>query len=332
MTRFRSLLAATLALVAISGLLVSCSSESSEAALTIDGVSLPGSEFRDELQVLLDHPEFARQVFNVEAGTDSVSSVDPEFAARVLSTRAVIMAVEREFDERDLTIDDAALAEADESFGPELLALVEDLPADYRTYFREWNAKVTVLGQALGEEAAARPDEVSDDEVRAFYDDFPVLFQEVCARHILVTEPELADTLFAELQDGADFIELANEHTTDESGKGTGGDLGCTGPGRYVPEFESAVWGGPVGEVLEPVISTFGHHVILVDSRGPRDFEEVEAEVRSILSNPVSRDGRQLLGLWVQQRLSDAEIDVADQWGTWDTGRGLVVPPAETLD
>src|SRR5690606_28870337 len=79
---------------------------------------------------------------------------------------------------------------------------------------------------------------ITDQEVRARYDrqlaDTPPA-NEVKARHILVKTRDEADAIVKQLDGGADFVTLANEHTTDPSGKTTGGELGYFAPGQMVP-------------------------------------------------------------------------------------------------
>ena len=91
---------------------------------------------------------------------------------------------------------------------------------------------------------------ITDEEVRARYDkqmaDTPPV-NEVKARHILVKTKEEADAIIKQLDGGAEFEELANEHTTDPSGKTTGGDLGYFAPGQMVPEFETAAFALEIG-------------------------------------------------------------------------------------
>lgn len=86
------------------------------------------------------------------------------------------------------------------------------------------------------------------------------------ARHILVsTEQECLD-LKQRIADGEDFGVVAASHSSCPSGK-KGGSLGSFGPGQMVPEFDSAVFGGEVGEVQGPVKTQFGYHLLEVTER-----------------------------------------------------------------
>ena len=131
---------------------------------------------------------------------------------------------------------------------------------------------------------------ITDEEVRARYDKQmaatpPV--NEVKARHILVKTKEEAEAIIKELDGGADFQKLANEHTTDPSGKTSGGDLGYFAPGQMVPEFEKAAFALNVGQYTkEPVQSQFGWHVILIEDKRaqqPPAFDTVKDEVRNMV-------------------------------------------------
>lgn len=86
------------------------------------------------------------------------------------------------------------------------------------------------------------------------------------ARHILVSNEVQCADLKAQIEAGADFADLARQHSSCPSG-GQGGDLGSFGPGQMVPEFDKVVFSAPVGEVQGPVKTQFGYHLLEVTSR-----------------------------------------------------------------
>lgn len=90
---------------------------------------------------------------------------------------------------------------------------------------------------------------------------------QAAARHILVgTEKEALD-LKGQIASGADFGDLAKQHSKCPSGK-QGGSLGRFKKGDMVREFDSVVFGDlPVGEVSDPVKTQFGYHLIQVEQR-----------------------------------------------------------------
>lgn len=95
------------------------------------------------------------------------------------------------------------------------------------------------------------------------------LSEQVKASHILVETEEEAVSILAELREGADFSELAKEKSKDPSAKINSGDLGYFEKGAMVPEFEEAAFSLSVGDLSEPVKTSFGYHIIKVDDKKP---------------------------------------------------------------
>jgi peptidyl-prolyl cis-trans isomerase C len=86
------------------------------------------------------------------------------------------------------------------------------------------------------------------------------------ARHILVNTKEACEDLKTQIGEGADFGELAREHSQCPSSQ-EGGDLGEFRPGQMVPEFDKVVFSAPVNTVQGPVKTQFGWHLLEVTSR-----------------------------------------------------------------
>ncbi len=122
---------------------------------------------------------------------------------------------------------------------------------------------------------------INDESLQAEYDKQVQQFQgtELKARHILVEDEEKAKSLITELDGGADFAELAKQHSTGPSGP-NGGDLGWFTAETMVPPFAAAAQAMEKGSYSkEPVQTRFGWHVILLeDSRPltPPPLEEVK--------------------------------------------------------
>jgi peptidyl-prolyl cis-trans isomerase C len=86
------------------------------------------------------------------------------------------------------------------------------------------------------------------------------------ARHILVATQEKCDEIKKQIEAGADFAELAREHSQCPSGK-QGGDLGEFSRGQMVKEFDQVVFSEEIGKVHGPVQTQFGYHLIEITSR-----------------------------------------------------------------
>ncbi|MBA6230755.1 MULTISPECIES: peptidylprolyl isomerase [unclassified Colwellia] len=86
------------------------------------------------------------------------------------------------------------------------------------------------------------------------------------ARHLLVDTEEQCLTLKTQIEDGADFAVIAQEHSNCPS-KMQGGDLGTFGRGQMVPEFDEVVFTADLNTVQGPVKTQFGYHLLEVTAR-----------------------------------------------------------------
>ena len=86
------------------------------------------------------------------------------------------------------------------------------------------------------------------------------------ARHILVPDEAKCQELKTQIEGGADFADLAKEHSQCPSGA-RGGDLGTFSNGQMVPEFDTVVFNDALNTVHGPVKTQFGYHLLEVTSR-----------------------------------------------------------------
>ncbi|MBV7315189.1 peptidylprolyl isomerase [Shewanella sp. NIFS-20-20] len=87
------------------------------------------------------------------------------------------------------------------------------------------------------------------------------------ARHLLVSSEEQCNELKQQIENGADFADVAKAHSSCPSGA-QGGELGSFGPGMMVKEFDEVVFSAPLNQVQGPVKTQFGYHLLEVTSRG----------------------------------------------------------------
>lgn len=110
--------------------------------------------------------------------------------------------------------------------------------------------------------------------------DSQVILDQVHARHILMKTTELLDdatiqqklnALRDRIMKGEDFAGIAKVSSQDPSSAVEGGDLGWTGPGTFVPEFEKVLDGLHENEISEPFHTQFGWHIVQL--LGRRKFD-----------------------------------------------------------
>ena len=174
----------------------------------------------------------------------------------------------------------------------------------------------------------------TDDAIQDYYDaNFSQYTTpgQVRASHILLrTEGKdeadveaLATDLAAQARDGADFAELAREHTEDEGTAESGGDLGLFGRGRMVPEFEAAAFSMDVDEVSDPVKSPFGLHVIKITEKVEETTQALD-DVRESITDTLKREQAGARASALAQAI-DAEVSTPDELERAASARGLEV-------
>lgn len=122
-----------------------------------------------------------------------------------------------------------------------------------------------------------------------------------------------------QLNEGSDFGELANTYTQDPGNQvspdsGRGGNLGWFGSGQMVKPFEDAAFGASTGDIVGPVLSQFGYHIIKVnDRRTTDDKEELNAShiLLKIEMGPNTRDALKRKSTLFSYDASDPTIGFA---------------------
>ncbi len=160
------------------------------------------------------------------------------------------------------------------------------------------------------------------EEAQQLFLDDPLSWTLVCSAHILVATDEEATAVQARLDAGEDFAAVATEVSLDPGSGAQGGDLGCSSPAQYVPEFADATVNGEIGVVLEPVQTQFGFHLIRVDSRTEATTEQLTEALSDLRLSEV-------VDAWYRAAISAADVSVAEEFGTWETEPDpAIVPPA----
>ena len=168
-----------------------------------------------------------------------------------------------------------------------------------------------VVSYVLLDRATLQPQvAVTDRELEIHYQDRREEFrqdEEACASHILVKVKQadaaeghsdaeaqaIAQKLLDQLKGGADFAELARESSEDQGSASQGGDLGCFGPGRMVPEFDGAAFALEPGATSDLVKTSFGYHVIRLASKREATvlpFAQVKERIRASLTEKKTRE------------------------------------------
>ncbi len=117
------------------------------------------------------------------------------------------------------------------------------------------------------------------------------IFAEVPSKEDSASVLELAKELKMRIEEGEDFAELAKEYSDDRSAE-NGGDLGFFERGLMVPDFEEAAFSAKTGELVGPVQTKFGYHLIMVTDRKKEDGVEKVRASHILLKLQPSADTR----------------------------------------
>lgn len=166
----------------------------------------------------------------------------------------------------------------------------EDLKLDETDDFKKAyeNAKRDILAQMAMRETL-KDVGVTEEELKAFYDQNQQQFQKgetVNAKHILTDSEETCKEILESITSGEKtFEDAAKEFSTCPS-KERGGDLGEFGKGQMVKEFEDAAFAAEIGQVVGPVQTQFGYHLIKVEKKNEATvvaFEQIKENLRTNL-------------------------------------------------
>ena len=185
---------------------------------------------------------------------------------------------------------------------------VESFKLDVLEYIA--NQMVSIAVQA----AVSGTIEISEEELNEYFitnqSNYETL-ERVRASHILVDTEEEAEAILTDLNDGADFEELARERSTCAS-SASGGDLEWFGRGAMVPAFDGAAFALAIGEMSGIVATEFGYHIILLTDREEAlapELADVSDQVRQDLEDELSYEAALT---WYESAYASAELIIHD--------------------
>ena len=147
------------------------------------------------------------------------------------------------------------------------------------------NAKRDILAQMAMRDVLKNA-EVSEEEMKEYYEANGAQYKKgatVSAKHILVDSEEKCNEILAVITNGEKTFEEAAAEFSKCPSSQRGGDLGAFGKGQMVPEFEKAAFEAEIGQVVGPVQTQFGYHLIKVEAKNEAQvaaFDEVKESIK----------------------------------------------------
>lgn len=178
--------------------------------------------------------------------------------------------------------------------------------------------------------------EPSDDEITKFYNDNPNMFgrpEMVKAKHVLLKisaedSPEQqklihekAQKIYAEGKAGKPFATLVATYSESPS-KDQGGDLGYLSRGRMVKAFEDPVFSANVGDIVGPLRTEFGEHIVLIEEKTPAQLVPFP-EARSRIVDALRMQANSKVSEEVLKTLRQkADVEIFDSSLSLESYRG----------
>ncbi len=145
-----------------------------------------------------------------------------------------------------------------------------------------------------------------------------VIVNQIHLRHILMKTNELDDDetvrqklarLRERILKGEDFAGIASTSSEDPGSAPDGGDLGWTGPGTFVPEFDKAIADLKPNEITEPFKTRYGWHI--VQMLGTRTYDSTD-DVRRQRAFAAIRESKadEETELWLRRLRDEAFVEI----------------------
>jgi len=206
------------------------------------------------------------------------------------------------------------------------VSVSKDQISDYfnenRSSFIE-GRKVKVDFVELTLDAMDEPESPTNDDLQNLYDDNAELYtnsERRRAQHILVESEELANDLLDQINQGADFAELAKANSEDSSSSEEGGDLGFFEKELMGAEFDEAAFAMNIGDVSDVVATDYGYfHIIKltdIEAETMQAFNEVEEQLAALyIKNAKEKMLFSSLEEFINLSYEESLDMVADQFG-----------------
>ncbi|KWX85224.1 peptidylprolyl isomerase [Paenibacillus riograndensis] len=218
---------------------------------------------------------------------------------------------------------DAAKKEAEKEADEQVKAIKTGLGDTYESTLKQANLTEDDIRSYMLRVLTVYQDmllKVKDDQVKTEFEKTKGDFTVATLRHVLIgltdaagkerTDADalkLAKEVKAKLDGGADFAATAKEYSDDTGSKENGGEIKDKALGGYVEEFKQAAQTLPLNTISDPVKTTFGYHIIKVESRTETTFDKLTAEQKQTIKGSLASQG---LESFLEKDLASLDVKI----------------------
>jgi len=291
-----------------------------EQAASVNGETITVQQVQDRYQAMTQGSQLSQQVYDNPAMQDQLK-------AQILSQLIQVQLLRQGADELGVEVGDAEIDEQRYRIEQRLSGQGTSLQDEMeRQGMSEEDLRQELEALALQDAVAAdlaSGDDITDEEVRTYFEENTAQFHTAQVRLLTTGSEEDAQQALQRLQDGDDFAtvseELGSGRSTTEAQELTKASLEQSTPELASAVFEEAEVGGFAG----PVQAQQQWYVVEVQQRTEPELSEVEGQIREQLSNQQQSTQ---LDQWLTEQAQQADITVAERYGTWDPYTRKVTP------
>lgn len=315
-----------LSIISVLALSIVLMSGCSESVAIVNGVAIKQSEVDAYINfIMVQDPEGAANLSDEEIADIEVNIIDSLLVGKLIEKYAEennIIVAQEEIDEQINTIIASYPNESD---------FESDLKAkNIERKFFEYLLKSNILSAKIIDEVTASII-ITEEMAKEYYEENKETLYAIPSRirvsHILSIFPWIEDTSLEEndlaketardkikfvaeqLENGAEFGDIAREFSDDAASSADGGDLGFITKGEMVEEFEKAAFSLEVGEVSGIIETQFGYHILKVFDREEGRMQEYNEVKETILKDLSDLKKSEKWEEFIMGLIENAEIE-----------------------
>ncbi len=287
---------------------------SSPVAATVGGKIITSSELLSEVKSITANSAFVKQLESSQQvyGQGGNGTYSMTFVDEVLNRRISMDLIDQEAQKLGvkLTAEDIALGrvDAEQTFGG--ASVFNQFSKEYQAQLIKDSAMLDVV------EARLVNANVSLNALRNYYSSHSAEFDNICSSQILVGTQAQADSLYQQLQQGANFAALAKANSGDPNTAPNGGAVGCGTYGNYVSalgsQYAQIVRNLAANSIASPAHLPSGWAIIEVTSRSTLPFDQLTPQIRAAI---LGTKGSNAITNLVNLNAKSAAITVSSRYG-----------------
>lgn len=304
-------------------LLAACAGPPAGSAAVVNGDAIELSQLEAQVRAQVDAPDSPFAGLPGDQRTGQIAELQRQILTRLVRVELLSQVAE----ERGITVSEQEIEDRwqqEIAFQGDEQALLDLLVTLGLTEEQARQQLAVQVAQEKLQEAVAAEVEVDEQQVRAMFEERAAQgqYERADVSHILVETEEEAQAILELLAQGEGFEDLARERSTDPGSAEQGGNLGQQPRGTFVEEFEAAVWEATPGEIIGPVQTQFGFHIIRVNEFIRSSFEDVR---ESLADELRQQQVEASFGELISGLFASAEVTVDARFGAWDPATGEIV-------